>query len=113
MTNERFIVDGTGTIIDMRTGENFDYVSKVCPLLNELYEENEKLKKVANERFIIDCNGIIDTWRENRDCNDKLTWKELCNTLNEQHEQIQELLRANKELEDFRYFVFKRMNIGG
>lgn len=37
-----------------------------------------------SERFIIDCYGIIDTWkRPNGDCRDKLSWSELCDTLNE------------------------------
>lgn len=37
-----------------------------------------------SERFFIDCYGIIDNWkRPNGDCSDKLSWSELCNTLNE------------------------------
>lgn len=37
-----------------------------------------------SERFIIDCYGVIDTWkRPNGDCRDKLSWSELCDTLNE------------------------------
>lgn len=36
-----------------------------------------------SERFYIDCYGIIDTWkRPNGDCSDKLSWSELCDTLN-------------------------------
>lgn len=36
-----------------------------------------------SERFIIDCYGIIDTWNTpNGDCKDKLSWRELCDTLN-------------------------------
>lgn len=37
-----------------------------------------------SERFFIDCYGIIDRWnRPNGDCNDVMTWAELCDTLNE------------------------------
>ena len=36
-----------------------------------------------NDRFIIDCYGIIDTWNSTGKCSDKLTWAELCDTLNE------------------------------
>ena len=51
-TNERFIVDTTGTLIDMVTRDTFDYVSDVVDLLNSLNEENEQLKK--------DCSNLID-----------------------------------------------------
>lgn len=37
-----------------------------------------------SDRFFIDCNGIIDNWkRTNGDCSDRLTWGEICDTLNE------------------------------
>ncbi len=37
-----------------------------------------------SERFIIECYGIIDTWNApSGDCRDKLSWSELCDTLNE------------------------------
>lgn len=37
-----------------------------------------------SDRFFIDCNGIIDNWkRTNGDCSDRLTWSEICDTLNE------------------------------
>ena len=32
--SERFIVDTAGTLIDIETRNTYDYVSKVCPLLN-------------------------------------------------------------------------------
>ena len=37
-TNERFIIDDTGTLIDMVTRDTFDYVSDVVGLLNEQRE---------------------------------------------------------------------------
>lgn len=38
-----------------------------------------------SKRFIIDCYGIIDTWKSNTGIceKDRLSWEELCNTLNE------------------------------
>lgn len=33
---ERFIIDDCGTLIDIETRKHFDYVSEVCPLLNQL-----------------------------------------------------------------------------
>ena len=39
---------------------------------------------IMTDRFIIDCYGIIDTWNcPNGDCRDKMSWSELCKTLNE------------------------------
>ena len=61
-----------------------------------------------SNRFIIDCNGIIDTWNSNGKCEDKLTWKELCDTLNEldsiadekldEYELIVKLQKENQNL---------------
>ena len=52
---ERFIVDDAGTLIDMQTRDMFDIVEEVCPLLNELSEENEQLKKQLSK-----INRLID-----------------------------------------------------
>ena len=59
-------------------------------------------------RFIIECNGIIDTWNSNGKCEDRLTWKELCDTLNEldsiadekldEYELIVKLQKENQDL---------------
>ena len=52
--NERFIVDDTGTLIDMETRNTYDYVSEVLPLLNDLTNEI----KIA--RTVLDMNrGMI------------------------------------------------------
>ena len=50
-TNERFIVDTAGTLIDMVTRNTYDYVSEVCPLLNEMAKENEQLKSFKQKVF--------------------------------------------------------------
>lgn len=47
-TNERFIVDTAGTLIDMVTRNTFDYVSDVVGLLNGYDKENEQLKQSVN-----------------------------------------------------------------
>jgi len=80
MTEKRFIVDDCGTLIDMQTRDNYDYVSDVCDLLNELYnkyideyalretlqvelqrveEENKELKKEIKAK-----NEIIEMYYE-------------------------------------------------
>ena len=53
-TNERFIVDTAGTLIDMETRNTYDYISEVLPLLNDLTNEI----KIA--RTVLDMNrGMI------------------------------------------------------
>lgn len=47
MTYKRFMVDDAGTLIDMHTRDMFDIVEEVCPLLNELHEENKQLRHDA------------------------------------------------------------------
>ena len=49
---ERFIVDTAGTLIDMETRNTYDYVSEVCPLLNEMAKENKKLKSIKNREEV-------------------------------------------------------------
>ena len=38
-TNERFMIDDTGTLIDMETRNTYDYVSEVVDLLNDVTNE--------------------------------------------------------------------------
>ena len=47
----RFIVDDAGTLIDIYTRETYDIVEEVCPLLNQLHEENQELKHFQYEVF--------------------------------------------------------------
>ena len=58
MTAKRFTIDDAGTLIDMQTRDTFDYVSDMCPLLNELHEENKELKQELLE--------VIDASSDNR-----------------------------------------------
>lgn len=52
-----------------------------------------------SERFIIDCNGIIDTWNSTGKCSDKMSWAELCDTLN----HLDEL--CDDKYENYKYIV--------
>ena len=56
---------------------------------------------MTEKRFIIDCYGIIDTWKSNTGkCEkDKLSWTELCETLNQLNKY------ANNSLEEYQYIV--------
>ena len=62
---------------------------------------------MKEKRFYIDCYGICDTWKADKDskyCKDKrLTWQELCDTLNDLYENVdtdtQRLLLRIRELE--------------
>ena len=60
--NKRFIIDDVGTLIDIQTRNTYDYVSDVCPLLNELNDENEQLKQ-HNQQItkILEDGGVILT----------------------------------------------------
>jgi uncharacterized coiled-coil protein SlyX len=52
---DRFIVDDAGTLIDIETRNTYDYVSDVCPLLNQLnneIKENEDIIDKQSDRII-------------------------------------------------------------
>lgn len=58
--------------------------------------------EVSDERFIIDCYGIIDTWRKTNTgkCeDDRLSWTDLCDTLNSLNHMCDE------ELDEYKYIV--------
>ena len=59
MTEKRFMVDDAGTLIDMQTRNTYDYVSEICPILNELDSENKSLKQqLKSEHQMLD-NAIL------------------------------------------------------
>ena len=67
-----------------------------------------------SDRFIIDCYGILDTWKGNGDCRDKLSWSELCDTLNELDELCDEnldeyklIIHLKNEVKDLEYNLEK------
>ncbi len=56
---ERYIVDDAGTLIDIETRNTYDYVSEICPILNELDSENKALKQqLESEHQMLD-NAIL------------------------------------------------------
>lgn len=56
---------------------------------------------MTNKRFIIDCYGIIDNWKttNNGTCEDRLSWSELCDTLN----RLNKL--ADENLDEYKLIV--------
>jgi uncharacterized coiled-coil protein SlyX len=52
---DRYIIDDAGTLIDIETRNTYDYVSDVCPLLNQLnneIKENEDIIDKQSDRII-------------------------------------------------------------
>ena len=47
--NKRFMIDDTGTLIDMNTRNTYDYVSDVVNVLNDLNNSREYHKKERNK----------------------------------------------------------------
>ena len=48
---ERYMVDDAGTLIDIETRNTYDYVSEICPVLNELVTENKQIKNTIKEAY--------------------------------------------------------------
>ena len=48
---KRFIIDDCGTLIDIQTRNTYDYVSDVCPLLNQLVKENKQIRNIITEAY--------------------------------------------------------------
>ena len=64
--NKRFLIDAAGELIDLNNHEFIDYGDECCKLLNELHDENEKLKiflKAVNEELSL-ANRDYDTLEE-------------------------------------------------
>ena len=76
----------------------------------------------SDERFYIDCYGVIDKWKKGEGCEQKLTWLELADTLNQlnnlakenldEYKYIVEIEHENnelkKKLEDIEYWLYKQ-----
>lgn len=52
MTNKRFLIDDAGELIDLNNHKFIDYGDECCKLLNDLYDENQELKKKNKELSI-------------------------------------------------------------
>ena len=64
--NKRFLIDDAGELIDLNNHKFIDYGDECCKLLNELHDENEKLKiflKAVNEELSL-ANRDNDTLEE-------------------------------------------------
>lgn len=64
--NKRFLIGDAGELIDLENHKFIDYGDECCKLLNELHEENEKLKiflKAVNEELSL-TNRDYDTLEE-------------------------------------------------
>ena len=64
--NKRFLIDDAGELIDLNNHKFIDYGDECCKLLNELHDENEKLKiflKAVNEELSL-ANRDYDTLEE-------------------------------------------------
>ena len=48
---DRFIIDDAGTLIDIQTRNTYDYVTDVCPLLNQLVKENKQIRNIITELY--------------------------------------------------------------
>ena len=59
--NKRFLIDDAGELIDLNNHKFIDYGDECCKLLNELNDENKKLKM-----FLKAVNEELDL--ANRDC---------------------------------------------
>lgn len=74
--NKRFLIDDAGELIDLNNHKFIDYGDECCKLLNELSDENERLKiflKALNEESSL----------ANRDCD----------ILEEENEQLKAILK--------------------
>lgn len=95
-TNERFIVDDAGTLIDMETRNTYDYVSEVLPLLNGLTNEI----KIAQSVIQMKRDQISSLARSNREGVKKVQSlaKEKENLKDEVYEEIDNALTVLMEL---------------
>ena len=48
---DRFIIDDAGTLIDIQTRNTYDYVTDVCPVLNQLVKENKQIRNIIIELY--------------------------------------------------------------
>lgn len=90
----RFMVDDCGTLIDMTNGNNYDYVSDVCELLNELHEENDKLK------------NNVDSWVQTAKFYLQKVY-ELRTSVSNIKKEYENLKKENEELKSIKRFAEK------
>ena len=59
MTGKRFMLDDAGELIDLNNHKFINYGEECCNLLNELHEENQRLKKQLESEHIMLDNAIL------------------------------------------------------
>ena len=76
--NKRFLIDDAGELIDLNNHKFIDYGDECCKLLNELNDENKKLKmflKAVNEELDLanrDCDILEEEYDELKQHNTEL-----------------------------------------
>ena len=70
--SERFIMDDAGTLIDMETRTTYDYVSEVCPLLNEQDATIKRLKTIREEQI----QTILKLKRKIQEVEKRVMWND-------------------------------------
>ena len=104
--NKRFLIDDAGELIDLNNHKFIDYGDECRKLLNELHEENEKLKtflKAVNEELSLanrDCDILEEENEQLKKENDMLSC-ELSVSANKEISRncrIAELEEENKQL---------------
>lgn len=89
--NKRFLIDDAGELIDLENHKFIDYGYECCKLLNELNDENKKLKiflKAVNEELDLanrDCDILEEEYEQLKSDNQELKqdndikfWKHEC-----------------------------------
>ena len=106
MIDKRFLIDDAGELIDLNNHKFIDYGDECRKLLNELHEENEKLKtflKAVNEELSLanrDCDILEEENEQLKKENDMLSC-ELSVSANKEISRncrIAELEEENKQL---------------
>ena len=95
-TNERFIVDDAGTLIDMETRNTYDYVSEVVDLLNDVTNE----LRIAQSVIQMKREQISSLAKSNREGVKKVQSlaKEKENLKDEVYEEMDNALTVLREL---------------
>ena len=87
--NKRFMVDDTGTLIDMKTRNTYDYVSDVVDLLNDLQQEakdNEHYHSVVLRLYKAVSEENVELKKEVKQLKNKIK------TYNSTHELLKETI---------------------
>lgn len=94
--NKRFLIDDAGELIDLENHKFIDYGYECCKLLNELNDENKKLKiflKAVNEELSL----------ANRDC-------DILEEENEQLKSDNQELKQDNDIKFWKHECIKEAN---